>query len=183
MYGSVDIGLVRTVKATIIRRGIQRTFVSRLMRVGKHIQFLVIASPWISSLRGQTYSVERLARYINRLGLPAYVFTRPPQTNDHLDALQVLQGCPSVELVYNENLHAKIYACVGPQPYGFAIVGSANLTMHSAGLYEIGLIVLAGGGGDHIVKELAAFGLNYLRTRPDSKVVKKRTVGRNRDGL
>jgi hypothetical protein len=153
------------------------------MRVGRHIRFLVIASPWIGTLRGQPYSVERLARYINRRRLPAYIFTRPPETGDHQDAIRTLLDCPSAELVYNQNLHAKIYACVGPQPYGFAILGSANLTMHSAELYEIGLLVLTGGGGDHVVRELADFGLNFLRTRPDSTVIKKRKPGRFVDDL
>lgn len=183
MRERVDIGLVRRAKTAIIRRGIQRAFVSRLMRVGKHIRFSVIVSPWISSLEGGSNSIKRLAKYIDRLSLPTYVFTRPPATSDHLEAIQVLLGCPSVEIVYNPQLHAKVYACVGPQPYGFAILGSANMTVRSASLYEIGLLVLAGGGGDHVVKELAEFGVHYLRTRPDSQVVKKRSPRRSRDDV
>ena len=82
-------------------------------------------------------------------------------------------ACETVELVYNAHLHAKVYACVAPHPYGFALLGSANLTRHSEQLYEVGLLVLAGGGGDEIVAELARFGLDYLRTRPESQVIKK----------
>ena len=111
---------------------------------------------------------------MNRTGIPTYVFTRPPENRDQLDAVAALELATPLEVVYNPYLHAKIYACLGPEPHEFAILGSANMTLHSISLYEIGLIVLGVGGGDQIVKELAGFGLNYLRTRPESIVAKKR---------
>ena len=70
-------------------------------------------------------------------------------------------------------MHAKLFVCNAPYPYGFAMLGSANMTMNSDTLYEIGLLVLAAGGGEGIIKELTNFGLDYVRTRPESQLVKK----------
>ena len=173
-----EVSLARTVKTAVVRRGIQKTFVRRLIRAGADLRYVVIASPWLSTFEGRTYSMDRLARQIKILDVPCYVITRSPRTNEHLRAVELLQSCPAVELLYNENLHAKIYACVGPAPHGFAILGSANLTSSSLSLHEIGLIVMSGGGGDAVVKELAEFGVTYLRTRPESRVIKRRIRGR-----
>lgn len=181
MYELVETGLVRSVRAAIIRCGVQRAFMSRLVRAKRNVRLVMIASPWISTFEGRPYSLARFTAHLRRFTIPGYVFTRPPETAEQAEAVNILTECPLVELVYNSNLHAKIYACLGPQPYGFAILGSANMTTHSASLYEIGLLVLSASGGDFIVKELAEFGLNYLRTRPDSRVIKKR--GRSRHGL
>src|SRR2546428_9236068 len=101
---AIEVALVRTVKAGVIRRGIQPAFVRRLIRVGKRARFVVIASPWISTLRGEAHSLDKLARHLKRLNVPAYIFTRQPETTDHLEAVQTLLSCPSVELLYNQNL-------------------------------------------------------------------------------
>jgi len=171
---SYEMGLVRTAKAAVVRKGIQHVFANRLRSAGDAVQKIVIASPWIT---GQNdYKRNPLLRIISVIrsgNIPTYVFTRPPEGSSELDALNMLSECTSVEIVYNPNLHAKLYVCVAPYPYGFAILGSANFTSRSEDLYEIGLLVLAEGGGEQIVKQLASFGLDYLRTRPDSSVVKR----------
>lgn len=166
----------RTVRVSIIRNGIPRVFASRLRRAGGNVERIIIASPWITEESGG--AITSIAASIKRRETPTLVFTRPPDSATHFRALDTLLACPTVELVYNTNLHAKVYACVAPYPHGFAILGSANLTQHSEQLYEIGLLVLAGGGGDEIVRELAGFGLDYLRTRPESKLVRGKKRGR-----
>lgn len=166
----------RTVRASVVRNGIPHVFASRLRRAADHVEKIIIASPWITEEPGGP--ITSIAASIKRRKTPALIFTRPPESATHFRALDTLLECPTVELVYNPNLHAKVYACVAPYPYGFAILGSANLTHHSDQLYEIGLMVLAGGGGDEIVRELAGFGLDYLRTRPESKLVRGRQRGR-----
>jgi hypothetical protein len=105
--------------------------------------------------------------------IPAYFVTRRPENAQQTKANDILRSCPSVELIYNENVHAKIYACTGPQPHGFALLSSANLTSNSLTLYEIGLLIVGVGPGSSMVEELANFGLRHLRTRPESEVVKK----------
>src|SRR2546425_10945861 len=107
MRKAIEIGLARSVKAAIIRRGTQRSFASRLIRAAPHLRYVVIASPWISSLDGEAYSMVRLTRVINRFSIPCYVTTREPASADHMEAVQILMNCPSVELLYNNALHAK----------------------------------------------------------------------------
>jgi hypothetical protein len=108
--------------------------------------------------------------------IPAYFITRQPENTAHVKATDLLRLCPSVELIYNDNVHAKIYACTGPSPYGFALLGSANLTAGSLSQYEVGLLVVGIGPGSSIVEDLANFGLRHLRTRPESEVIKKMDI-------
>jgi hypothetical protein len=164
---------LRSVRVSIIKGGMLRLFSKRLKRVGSQAQTIVIASPWITDNSSDNNVIEYIGRMVKKWGTPTYVFTRPPDLAAHLSAINLLKECPTLELIYNRHLHAKVYSCVAPHPYGFAMLGSANLTRGSEYLYEIGLIVLSGGGGDEIVKELSDFGLSYLRTRPESQVVKR----------
>lgn len=170
---STAVGLARSVSAAVIRNGVQRAFVTRARRARFHAKRVVIASPWLSSAEGKPQSLRQLLRVLSSRKVPTYVCTRPPQSEQHLDAITILRAFPNVELVFNRQLHAKIYACVAPPPHGFAILGSANLTITSESLYEIGVLIGSSGGGEAIVRELASFGFDYLRTRPDSDVVKR----------
>ena len=164
---------LRSVRVSTIRGGMLSLLSKRLRRFGRHVSELVVASPWITDHSSDNGTVEQISGMIGKWRIPTFVFTRPPESVAHMKALEILKTCPSLELIYNRYLHAKVYACVAPYPYGFALLGSANLTQGSERLYEIGLMILSGGGGDHIVKELSDFGLLYLRTRPESEVIKR----------
>jgi len=166
-------GFMRTVKAAVVRKSVQSVFSARLKRSKNEVQKIIIVSPWISYGDNKKGSLLNIVSVIDAYKIPTYVFTRQPQNVTHTQAMNTLISCPYVEIVYNNNLHAKLYICVAPYPYGFAIIGSANLTVGSQDLYEIGLLIMAQGGGEEIVKQLASFGLDYLRTRPDSRVIKK----------
>jgi hypothetical protein len=146
----------------------------RLLRAEDNVRLIVVVSPWISLFEDDPFPLTLLAGHVNRYQIPTYVFTRPPGTVEQVRVTNLLERCPTVEIVYNPYLHAKIYACLGPEPYEFAILASANMTTSSASLYEVGIVVLGVGGGDRVVKDLADFGLSYLRTRPESIVAKKR---------
>jgi hypothetical protein len=173
MPREIDVSLSRLVPAAVIRSGVQRVFVNRLKRAKEHARHVVIVSPWITAVGGPSCPFSALVQVIQKWRGPAYFFTRPPESVEHLKATQLLRACPTVELVYNDNIHAKVYACTGPSPHGFALLGSANLTANSLNLYEIGLLIIGVGPGSSIVDELANFGLHHLRTRPESDVVKK----------
>ena len=155
-----SIGFVRDVKAAVVRNGIQNTFSARLRRSKTQARKIVIASPWISYSDSKRGPLLNIVATIDAYKIPTYVFTRQPQNMAHAQAMNVLMSCPCVEIVYNNNLHAKLYICIAPYPCGFAIIGSANLTLGSEDLYEIGLLILAQGGGDEIVRQLASFGLD-----------------------
>ncbi|MBI4330564.1 MAG: hypothetical protein HY673_04735 [Chloroflexi bacterium] len=174
----IGTGLVREAKAAVVRNGVQRVFAARLRIARNAAKMIVIASPWITAQTEKSSPLNQIIHLINERNIPTYVFTRQPQTaSEHLGQ-QLLMECPTVELVYNPHLHAKLYVCIAPYPYGFAVLGSANMTVNSDALYEIGLLILAAGGGEIIIKELASFGLDYMRTRAESQVVKKMSRAR-----
>jgi hypothetical protein len=168
-----NVSLVRTIQAAVVRSGIQRVFVSRLRRAKGHVRHVVVVSPWITSGAGNESVLNSLLQIIRSQRLVSYFITRRPQNSAHLEAVEKVKSCPTAELVYNDNVHAKIYAAPGPPPYGFALLGSANLTAGSLELYEIGLLIVGVGAGTAIVDDLANFGFRHLRTRPESEVVKK----------
>lgn len=183
MKSRPNIALARTVRAAIVRSGIQRIFVNRLRRAAGHLRRLVIVSPWITAGKEADSPFAALRKTINSNRLPTYVVTRRPQDAAHLVAINLLSECPTVEIVYNDNVHAKIYAASGPSPHAFAILGSANLTAGSTDLYEIGLLVIGVGDGSVIVEDLANFGFYHLRTRPESEVIKKMNFRKTRNVL
>jgi hypothetical protein len=172
------VSLTKSVRAAVIRNSLHLVLVHRLKRAGSVARTLMIASPWLSSADEESDTISSIASVIHRYKIRTYIFTRTPKTDAHKRAVDKLSECVSVEIVLNDNLHAKVYACIAPYPYGFALLGSANLTSASEYMHEIGLLVLSAGGGDAIVKELASFGLDYLRTRPDSLVLKRCSIGR-----
>lgn len=173
MTPAVDIAMCRNVPAAVIRSGVQRVFVNRLRRARRYVRNVIVISPWITAPGGRACPFSLLVDLIRQYRLPAYFVTRRPSTPEHSKAADLLRTCPTVELAFNDNVHAKIYACTAPSPHGFALLGSANLTANSQSLYEIGLLVIGVGPGSSIVEDLANFGLHHLRTRPESEVVKK----------
>ena len=181
MPSSAASGATRVARVSVVRSSVQSAFAARLRQTGRRAQTLVIASPWISVGTANSH-LSNIVGVVRRYGIPTYVFSRSPATESHRLALELLADCPSAEIVLNQNLHAKVYACLAPSPYGFALLASANLTSHSDLMYEVGLMVLATGGGEAIVKELASFGLDYLRTRPESIVLKRLSTRRIRNG-
>lgn len=173
MKSEVDISLCRPVPAAVIRSGIQRAFVNRLLRNRSQIRSIVVISPWITARSDAKCPFKSLVQLIRGRRLPAYILTRRPANPEHMKAIEMLMSCDTAEVVYNDNIHAKVYACLAAPPHGFALLGSANLTANSAMLYEIGLLVIGVGPGTAIVQDLADFGLKHLRTRPESEVIKK----------
>ena len=168
-----NVSLVRNARVAVIRNNLQDAFARRLRRARKYARTLVIASPWISSDAPDGEALGTITDTIHRYNIPTYICTRTPQNPVHIRALNELGQCSTVEIVLNDDLHAKVYVCLAPYPHGFALLGSANLTHNSSNLYELGLIVISADGGEAIVKELASFGFEYLRTRPESVVSKR----------
>lgn len=173
MINTIEMSLARNVPTAVIRSGIQKVFVNRLRKERHHVRQIVLISPWITSSNSPSSPFRLLVKLIRSRSLPSYVITRRPQNHSHTQAIEDLKSCPTVELIYNENVHAKIYAATGPSPHGFALLGSANLTAGSMELYEIGLLIIGVGTGSSIVEDLANFGIRHLRTRPESHVIKK----------
>jgi hypothetical protein len=158
-------------------------FNNRLKRAKGNVSHVILVSPWISPFEGESHSIERLVFYLNKYFIRTYVFMRPPATvGDHAVAAAFTQ-CPSAEIVVNPYLHAKVYACVGPTPHAFGIISSANFTETSAQLYELGMLVVGMGAGAKIVEQISDFALSYLRTRPESQVIKRINLKRGAHGV
>ena len=141
------------------------------------MRHLVIISPWITSPPGES-SFSALLDLIRAKRITTYVVTRSPASTAHLDCVERLSSCPSVEVIFNDNVHAKVLVCIAPSPHAFALIGSANMTVNSESLYEIGVLIVGEGTGSQIVHQLGDFGTSHLRTRPESKVYKKIVVRR-----
>jgi hypothetical protein len=150
-----------------ILRGDVLLEVMRQFEQARHVSKLVIVSPWITPWK-QSPSFAWWLEEMRARRLRTTVITRSPQEESHFLALQALARIERVEVLCNDSIHAKIIACPAPFPWGFGVVGSANVTKNSLSLIEIALLILTREGGDHLVKELAEVGDAYLRAHLDS---------------
>lgn len=183
MTDALVLSAVRSVPAALIRSGVQRVFNNRLKRAKGHLSHVVLVSPWVSPFEGHPHSIDNLVECVNRYRIRTYVFMRPPRTDLECAVVAAFDKCPSAEVVVNPHLHAKVYGCAGPTPYGFAIISSANFTEASSQLYELGMLIVGIGAGTKIIEQISDFALSYLRTRPESRVLKRMELRRKTDGL
>lgn len=157
----------------VVKAGGHMRFFERLF-TAHDIHSLVIISPWIGFLQREKlgYSLEDIARSINSNQIPTYIITRDPESETvNREAIDIFYSCPSVNLYYNNSLHAKIYVC-RCEPFGFALLSSANLSMASSSIVEIGLMIEGKGYGQMIIEELEHVGKEDLPGMPETKAVK-----------
>ncbi|MFX0194899.1 MAG: hypothetical protein ACFFCW_02160 [Candidatus Hodarchaeota archaeon] len=159
--------------AQVVREGGHILFFERLF-AAHNIHSLVIMSPWIGFLQREEfgYSVEDIAEFINSNHIPTHIITRSPEVEaTNREATDILTSCPSVNLYYNSSLHAKLYVC-RCEPFGFALISSANLSMASSKMVEIGLMIDGKGYGQIVVEELENVGKEDLPGMPGTRVAK-----------
>jgi len=133
---------------------------------------LAIVSPWIASLENDPITVEDIADYIARYHIKTLVIMRSPQkepTNAEAAELFKRRIGSTLTLYYNNSVHAKIYVC-RCQPFGFALLGSANLTPHKSRSYEVGLIINGFGAGEKIIEELELTATDYIPGKGESSL-------------
>jgi len=133
---------------------------------------LVIVSPWIASLDDDTVTLQDIVNYVERYHVETFVVMRSPQKEPrNVEAANLLKSRIGswLTLYYNNGVHAKIYVC-RCQPFGFALLGSANLTPHGSRSYEVGLIVNGFGAGQRIVEELELVGTDYIPGKSESSL-------------
>lgn len=142
----------------------------RVVTEGGHSQFfqrfvlaaevvsLVIVAPWIHTLRDEDLTLGDILRTIGKGRVPTTVVMRSTEKEPmNRQAADLLEQCPFVTLHYNDSLHAKIYVCKC-QPYGFALLSSANLSGQATRALEVGLMIEGKGAGCEIVDELDILG-------------------------
>ena len=165
----------------VVKAGGHTFFFERLF-AAHDIHSLVVISPWIGSLQREElgYSVEDVAQLIRSKQIPTYVITRDPEAETvNRKAIDIFCSCPTVNLYYNNNLHAKVYVC-RCEPFGFALLSSANLSTASSKMVEIGLMIDGKGYGQMVVEELENVGKEDIPGMPGTKIVQyaKRFVDR-----
>ena len=152
--------------ATIYTERPVERFLQRYMIGSTPPQVLVIVSPFISDLAGSLYDLNDLINKINTDGTRTYVITRSPREAYQKTGLEILQGCPYVEIRYNPDIHAKLYVSWSrDEEESFALFGSGNLT--TRGLQhnlELGMMILSRGYGRKLVHELYLWGSSTVRT-------------------
>lgn len=153
-------------------------FLQRFCLSDVKVQDLVLISPIMTTLEGTRFNLGYVIDKVDRQRIPTYVITREPEEIFHEEAVNLLKGCPFVEVRFNPSLHAKLYICRW-EDGGFALLGSGNLTRSSIEQnIEIGMIIYSRGRGREIFHELFHWGTVRLRTLPASKLVKKLTYPR-----
>ena len=136
------------------------------------VKRLVIVSPWLISTERDPITLHHIADYIERYHVETIIVMRSPQKEPkNLVAVNLLKSriASWLTLYYNNGIHAKIYVC-RCQPFGFALLSSANLTPHGPTSYEVGLLIDGFGAGQKIVEELELTGTDYITGKNESSL-------------
>lgn len=115
---------------------------------------LTIVSPWINDECDRIVTLAALLRHAERHGAAVVLITRPPTTEPHERAVQLVRSTERSHVYLNPRLHAKLYICESGRGRGIAMVGSANGTGSSAALDEVA-VLLRPERGSTIISELA----------------------------
>ncbi len=155
--------------ARVVYQGGHSIFFDRFVQA-VNVHTLVIVSPWVQTLQGESMSLVDIIRSIEQKKAPTTVVMRDPKREPlNKDADALFRDCPYVSLYYNNDLHAKIYVC-RCEPFGFALLGSANLSGHAIRALEIGLLIEGKGAGGDIVEELERLGRDDIPNRSGSSL-------------
>lgn len=154
---------------TIVSEGGHTLFFERFVQAVQ-VTSLVVVSPWIQSLDGEPLSLKDILWSIERKKVPTTIIMRSPQKEPlNRDATELFEGCPFITLYYNNDLHAKIYVC-RCQPFGFALLGSANLSGRATRALEVGLMIEGKGAGRSIIGELELLGKEDIPNRAGTEL-------------
>jgi len=161
--------------ARIVYRGGHQAFFDRFL-LATRIRRLVIVSPWITTLEGETITLRDIIAKIEAQAVPTTVVMRHPRKEPlNVEAADLLSGSEHVTMYVNNDLHAKVYAC-RCAPFGFALVGSANMSGRATRAHEIGVLVEGKGAGRDIVEELELLGTEDLPNRSGTLLYAQRGV-------
>lgn len=141
----------------VLTEGGHRQFFDRFL-LSEGVSSLVVVTPWISGAGPMEDHLVATIEKIRRGKIRTTVIVRHPRKEPmNYQALLALAKLPTVEIHFNNELHAKVYVC-RCDPYGFGYVGSANLTGKATTAYEVGLLIEGKGEGERIVDELERLG-------------------------
>ncbi len=136
------------------------------------VRRLVIVSPWVASVASDPITLSDIVDFIEKYQIETVVVMRSPQKEaNNIEAANMLKSriAPWLTLYYNNGVHAKVYVC-RCQPFGFALLSSANLTPHGSRMYEVGLVVNGFGAGKKVVEELELIGTDYIPGKSETSL-------------
>lgn len=141
-------------------------FIKRYLITNVRAQSLLVISPFIGDLSGELYNLKDILVRATADKTRVYIVTRKPKEQYHIDAMDVLNACPYVEIRYNPDIHAKLYICWGrDEEESFALFGSANLTLTGLRFnLELGMMILARGHGKSLINDLYQWGSYSVRS-------------------
>ena len=160
----------------VVQEGGHLSFFDRFV-VATGITELIIISPWITDLESERIKLSQIIYTINREKVPTIIITRDPQHESlNIDALKLFEESRWITIYYNNDLHAKVYVC-HCDPFGFALIGSANLSGRATRALEIGVFIEGKGHGCNIIDELALLGKYDIPGRAHTSLYKQRERG------
>lgn len=160
----------------VVQEGGHLSFFDRFV-VATGITELIIISPWITDLEFERIKLSQIVYTINKEEVPTMIITRAPQHEPlNIDALKLFEESRWTTIYYNNDLHAKVYVC-RCDPFGFALVSSANLSGRATRALEIGVFIEGKGHGCKIIDELALLGKYDIPGRAHTRLYKQRERG------
>lgn len=130
-----------------------------------NVKQLIIISPWITSLKNEKITMNDILYKVQHEKINTTILMRDPKKETiNYDVAEQIMKSQYVSLYYNNEIHAKVYIC-RCDPFGFALIGSANLSGNATRAHEIGLIIEGIGRGQEIIVELEKIGTEDLLNR------------------
>lgn len=144
--------------------------------LASQVRRLVIVSPWITTLRGESTTLEDIVAKVNSEEVSTTVIMRHPRKEPwNSEAAQLFSRNQFITVYFNNELHAKVYVC-RCDPFGFALVTSANLSGQATRALEIGVLIEGKGYGRDIVEELERLGTEDLPNRSGTLLYAQRGI-------
>jgi len=161
--------------ARIVYEGGYEVFFDRFL-LATQIRRLVVVSPWITTLHDESITLRDIIANIETHRVPTTVVMRHPRKEPlNLEAAELLSKSKFITLYVNNDLHAKVYVC-RCAPFGFALVGSANLSGRATRAHEIGVLIEGKGPGRDIVEELELLGTEDLPNKSGTILYAQRGI-------
>jgi hypothetical protein len=123
---------------------------------------LWLVSPWLAETDHDRLAT--LLEHARRHRAPVSIVTRPSAVTPDRALTALLDRQPSLRILVNDRLHAKLYVCQEQDGRGVALIGSANLTAGGARLAEAG-VLLRPLAGSRLIDDLVSTALTGLGAR------------------
>jgi len=150
--------------AKVVLSGGHEIFFERFL-LATQINSLIIISPWITTLENERVSLDDILSKIKKEKVKSTIIMRDPKKEPlNAKAFHLFSNNENINLFVNNELHAKVYIC-RCSPFGFALVGSANLSGKATRAYEVGVLIEGKGHGREIVEQLELLGTDDLPNR------------------